>query len=98
IRIDGWMSRSKAREAIGNKQATADAAWDCLTINISSASEKVRQWVRARRPEDRDDVQAKAALAWARELDPADPSDYQSNLGRVARGEVVKNRNAGLLA
>jgi len=95
IRVDGWLSRGKAK--LTGKPATADDAWFCLTMGPHASAAEVK-WREARKPEAADVDRAGLALAWARELSPADPSDYLSNLGRVARGVVVKVRNTGLLA
>jgi hypothetical protein len=95
IRVDGWMSRTKARE--WNKVATADDAW-LLTFPPKTRDAKLVKWMAGRQVTPEDEAVAKAALAWARELDPDDPNEYRSNLGRVARKEAWSNRHVGLAA
>jgi hypothetical protein len=91
IRIDGWLSRTVAREAC--KQATADTALHLLCGPLSPALAEARETYR---PTDEDRQRAAAALAWARALDGV--SDYEQNLTLVARQEMLDPKHAGILA
>jgi len=95
IRVDGWMSRTRANQT--GLPATALDAWS-LSNPPESHDTKWQKFAEKRIPTDDDRALATTALAWARELDPMDSSDYLSTLGRVARQDVVKGKNTGILA
>ncbi len=95
VRVGGWVSRSRAREQGG--AATAQDAWElCFPPRGPSTDQK--RWASARQETDADRALATEALAWAQAQSPTDPSDYLSNLGRLARKGWVKGRDAGLMA
>ncbi len=100
IRIDGWTSRSAARESAGAKQATATTA---LFLAQPPGGGDRSRWLAQREryaPTSEDRERAAAALAWARELGAgaAALSDYERNLTLVARQAALKLEHAGILA
>lgn len=102
IRVDGWTSRSKARE-FGLDWCTADRAMNVL-INLSSSNSEARRAARETWAEanDRDRGLAEAALASAQErlldVDGEALSDYEHNLKLVVLSDVVKHKTSGLAA
>jgi hypothetical protein len=95
VRLDGWCSRTRAREGYG--EATADNAWR-VCFPPPHPNEKEFRWLDARRGTDADLALATEALAWAQALEADDPSEYLANLGRTLRKEVLRDRDAGLAA
>lgn len=96
VRLDGWLSRTAAREhndAGGLRLATADVVHKLLGPNLSSESRAERERCQ---PTDADRVRGAAALDWARAL-PGD-SDYDRNLALVARQETCQSKHLGILA
>jgi hypothetical protein len=94
VRVEGWTSRTVARET--GKNATADYAWTYLTD--AKAREKA-----GAKPTDVDDALAAEAEAWAEaltddEVDTEKGSDYLHNLRAVARTGLVTFRTAGIAA
>lgn len=96
IRVDGWVSRTRAREF--GIQATASDAWELCLPPSPGEREERRRWCEERAPQEADKALAYGAFAWACNLDPEDASEYLSNVGRLARKGYVKSRDAGLLA
>jgi hypothetical protein len=93
VREKGWLSRGVAHEK--NVPATADIALAWLLDNA--------QWPGKHPvPSRADREEARAVLAWGRELGGADGTlaltDYESNLRAAARREVVTSKTAGLVA
>lgn len=87
----GWTSRTKALN--GGGKATADKAWQYM----SDGEERRKAFV-AVTPED--EATADAAEAWASELSDDEvgraAGDYLHNLRALARGGLVRSRDAGL--
>lgn len=96
IRVDGWCSRTEAKDNWGEKQATADWAlrlfdekcWDKL-----SDEDKRRYTVT-----EQDEQKAEAALYWAQGLAADVGNDYLWNIRVVSYRERVSYREAGLAA
>lgn len=95
IRMNGWMSRTKAREQDQfGAQATANVAWSMMH---PSPNQKLIL------PTEQDAVLASKALAWTdaklTEGSEADTlSDYEHNLHVAVAGGVVSFRLAGIIA
>jgi len=96
IKVNGWMSRSKARELAASKGVDVVAtASDALSVLTWPASHpKPRPYA----PTPDQQLEAQAALAWAQALSETDGDDYLAKLGRVARWGVVSARYTGILA
>ena len=96
IKVNGWMSRSKARELADSKGVTVTAtASDALSVLTWPAGHpKPRPYA----PTPDQQLEAQAALAWAQALSETDADDYLAKLGRVARWGVVSARYTGILA
>lgn len=96
IRVDGWTSRAQARNE--DKPSTSDDA--SYLMDPPGDSFQAREaWRRAREkyaPSDKDHETAKAALAWAQNLEGN--SEYELNLRLVARQERTSPKHRGILA
>lgn len=100
IRLDGWVSRTTARQYEDNGQhvqATASQVMYLLTPPFGGdpRGEWRRECERCR-PTDEDIAHGAAALAWARTLTPA--TDYERNLALIAQQPAVQHSHMGLLA
>jgi hypothetical protein len=94
IRLEGWLSRTKAREFEGGRQATANVAWGWMhPTPMTPAKDRVV-------PEEKDVKLASEALAWVdahlSEQDPDKLNDYEHNLRVAVAGGVVTFRLAGI--
>lgn len=89
IRLDGWTSRTKAKDFGGC--ATADNVISFFVRKGMSSS-----WLKERIPTEADDAQAAAAIAWCRELNC--DSDYLHNINLISRAGYVTWKNAGYAA
>lgn len=95
MRIDGWMSRGKARDF--GATATADIAWDMMTVRkFWEHKGNIQRYVR----QDEDIVLAAKSLEWAREWLPENSkdNDYLWNLMVATKREVVDRRTIGIAA
>lgn len=92
IRLEGWMSRTKARMNPDGPRATADAAWSWM--HPTPLMKNVPQ------PEEQDYKLANEALAWTdNKLSESDNlSDYEHNLRVAVVGDIVTHRLAGITA
>lgn len=101
VRVDGWMSRGKARDLDG-VQATADAAIEYLSPppRDSVARDRWLRWVEARPVTDEDRALAEKALAFARADLAEKPSlsDYEHNLRVATAIASVDGKLAGIVA
>ena len=102
IRIDGWTSRSQARESFIPKLATADIAAAALRPAGSAAvyltAEALAFREQAQNPDDEAIDVATRALDWARGLDAAVDNDYLWNCRLAAQGEYLVDRQLGIAA
>lgn len=93
VRVEGWKSRTVAREQGGF--ASADRAWTLMT----DGQERLKA---ACEPTAEDNLAAEGAEAWAGELSDeavnAGTSDYLHNLRTVCRTGQVSFRTAGIAA
>ncbi len=102
IRVDGWVSRSAAKDDLGIsvRVATADTVAWILDPPKPSRDERVAREEAARRAlyeekPEADGKVAEEALEWVRRrLDPT--SDYERNLKVALTAEFVDPRNLGL--
>lgn len=98
IRVDGYASRTKAREDwTGQTRATADVAVELCEGVPSGARSGVRAWHKERWPTDADKDKAEELLAHALVILTGD-SDYEHNLLTVARLDWITARQAGYAA
>jgi hypothetical protein len=97
IRLDGWLSRGKARELAEMERrpglATADAVLNLLTNKMLPAEFRRRYSVM-----DADRKMAADALVWAMTIEANPESDYLWNLRVSCQREYVNYRMAGLVA
>ncbi len=99
IRIIGWTSKAQAvinAQNGGSGDSTASRVSYLLTPQSLGAHAK---WIADRRdlqPTEADIAQAAAALAWAIALLGA--SDYERNLGLIARQPTLAPKHTGILA
>jgi hypothetical protein len=84
IRTHGWVSRGQAKER--GEASTASLVWSYL----SKSNRHLLLWNEA------DDATAEAAIAWAKEVDPA--SDYLWNLSRMAQMNLLSYAMDGYAA
>lgn len=103
IRVDGFLSKTKAREnaefGTGRSNATADDVWVILVPPKShQRPQGYNEWKAERAPTDADKKTAEEALEWVHGFDPASEtlSDYFYNLTVVCGGSSVDARSAGL--
>lgn len=110
IRIVGWTSKAQAmanaqagdgsiepRESRGGSNSTASQVSYLLTPQQNLAAHA--KWIADRRdfqPTEADLTQAAAALAWAIGL--LGTSDYERNLGLIARQPTLAPKHTGILA
>lgn len=92
VRIEGWLSRSKARDQGGF--ATADRAFDLMT------KEEAYRKRDDPRPAAEDLALAKTAIDWARTDLAAKPekNDYEHNLAVVSARDAVDTKAFGIAA
>jgi hypothetical protein len=98
VRIDGWVSKSKAMASGDGQPSTAGTA-QYLQTPPYGGGETVKLWEKAREkyePTAEDIARGKAALEWARALEPK--SDYERNLSLVAKQPALDPSHAGILA
>lgn len=102
IRIDGFLSKTKAREnaefGTGRVVSTADDVWSILMPpKPHQRPQDYTQWKADRAPTEADQKTAAEALEWVQAFDPASEtlSDYLYNLTVVCGGNVDA-RGAGL--
>lgn len=94
IRRLGWLSRSVARKWGREHEATANIAWQLLTLNNQATKEFAARYELT--VEERDEALAAKALEWARGL--AGDNDYIHNLGAACRCEYVTHKTIGIVA
>ena len=98
VRLDGWMSRGRARDMYLPAQPTADAVLGWFCFNFARSNERDRKEDEERIPNDRDRELAKDALEWAKSLAKKEKlSDYEYNLTALTQVEVIGYRHLGLL-
>lgn len=93
-RIAGYISR-KASEASGARTTGSFVIY----LLMQQFGQGVQEWERLRAeylPTEADKARATAALAWARSL--AGVTDYEANIGLVARQNEIEHKHAGILA
>lgn len=103
-RVDGWLSRTAAKERYGDWTSTATA--DEVLRHLGRAPlhpEARREWekfVAERRPTDTDEARGEAAAAWAKDLSPDGEGleDYLYNVNLIARSGLVRRKSAGIAA
>ncbi len=88
VRMEGWMSRRRAREMVGC-QATADLASSHLhpPMDFKPMYTHIEQESIAL---------AESAIEWASEIEGEDIADYLHNIRIIARRGVVEPRDMGL--
>lgn len=104
IRVDGWLSRTAARERYGdwNSAATADGVLNHLTPPRGNATAR-RDWEKfaeERKPTEADEARGEAAAAWAAGLNAngEELPDYLYNVNLIARSGLVRRKSAGIAA
>lgn len=91
IRLDGWVSRSKAREQEHGGSTANTVAWLCGPDRTANDEIEKRKY----EPTDDDKALAAEALAWSRDVDGS--SDYLWNL-RIACGQdAIDHRLLGIV-
>ena len=105
VRVDGWVSKAKARD---DQRPTASIADGVLTPQHGCAVSKEWREARARyAPTEADAEKGKAALEYARALGARDDSttgnaralsDYEQNLRLVGAQPLVAGKHTGILA
>ncbi len=88
VRMEGWMSRRRARELVG-AQATADLAASHLHPSMD-----FKPMYTHIEPESI--ALAESAIEWASEIEGEDIADYLHNIRIIARRGVVEYRDMGL--
>jgi hypothetical protein len=97
IRVDGWCSRTEARDSWDvRKTATADWALRLFDPNCWDRLDSETKERYTVKPEDED--KAAAALYWAQELAADVGNDYLWNVRVVSYRERVSYREAGIAA
>jgi hypothetical protein len=96
VRLEGWLSRGKARELGREGSATADGV--LVLMSNSKAGEEARK--NLGKVEQTDIDTATQAIAWARELrnQTAELSEYEQNVAVVCGGEAVREKWVGIAA
>lgn len=98
IRVDGYVSRSRARESL-TARATADTVgWVCSPpwSRDEEANKRVREELARFEATPQDDKVAADTLEWVRRrLDPT--SDYERNIKVALTPDYVEPRNLGLV-
>lgn len=90
IRLDGWLSRTAARDTM--RSSTADIALNCGSFAPPTMLEESKL-----HPEAQDIELARAALEHAR-ANLVGKSDYEHNLRVVIDQETIEGRHAGIAA
>lgn len=94
IRLDGWLSRGKARQLSMEGQATCEVAYRHL--HPRSAGSDFKPMFRT--PSEESVNVANSALEWASEIEGEDIADYLHNIRTIARRMVCEGRDMGLAA
>lgn len=94
IKLDGWMSRGKARELDLAGSATCDVAYIHLNRRLASP----RYQFLFQYPTEESKQVADAAIEWAAGIEGEDIPDYLHNIRTIARRMVCENRDMGLAA
>jgi len=94
IRLDGFMSKSKASEQFAPEKATAHTLSMVLTANPKLSSDD-RELLKQYQSSEKDGETAEAAREWAREQAESN-NDYLYNLSLIARSASLELRNLGL--
>jgi hypothetical protein len=89
VAAQGWVSRTKGQEQ--GVTPTADMTWRYMSDRSLAAKAGVAIT-------SEHEALAAAAEAWAVELSGCELSDYEHNLGVIARSGLVSSRSAGLAA
>jgi hypothetical protein len=103
VRIDGWISRGKARSFDGQVVATADQAWSYMfppMIRDPKAAAKFREARRAHTPTEEDKTTAANALEYA-EGDlkgKTEGNDYLYNLWVACNQTAISSKLSGISA
>ncbi len=94
IRLEGWMSRGRARQMEGHVDATADIAFLHMT-----PSARPPKWVALYSNVEPESIElANSAIEWASEIEGEEIADYLHNIRVIARRGVCENRDQGLAA
>lgn len=103
VRVKGFVSRAKAKEAQEcgdySKQATADLI---TTLIFPTTAQRLEKWWKeldaATQVTAQDEQNAAAAIEWAQGFDPENCNDYQHNLLVVCSATLLPSRRFGLAA
>lgn len=104
VRLDGWLSRSKAdelnqqygKEDGSGKHYVATSSTVSWTFNARPRTAEERRELEKYRPAAIDQTEAEAIHAWAQTLDNKDGSDYMGNLCLIVKADSVVGRTLGL--
>lgn len=91
IKLDGWMSRSKARQMDIEWRATSNVAYNHMYP--PKDFERLFTW-----PSEESKKEADAAIEWAANQEGEEVSDYIHNIRTIARRMVCESRDMGLAA
>jgi len=92
IKLEGWMSRGRARKMDGYVQATADIAYLHMT-----PSARPPKWHPLYSVIDLESFElAEKAIEWAADLEGEEIADYLHNIRVIARRAVCEGRDMGL--
>jgi len=94
VRMDGWMSRGKARELGMEGAATCEVAHNHL--HPRNAGSNFKPMFRA--PSDESVKVGTDAIEWASEIEGEEIADYLHNIRTIARRMVYEGRDMGLAA
>lgn len=93
IRVEGWLSRSRAREMYGAVQATADIAYEHMSRQMKPSQNFKPLYTEIN--QESSDL-ADKAIEWCSNIEGEDIADYLHNIRIIARRGVVESRDMGL--
>jgi len=94
IKLDGWMSRGKARDLGMDGCATCEVALKHLHPRLAGPQYKFM----FRTPTEESQKLADSAIEWASEIEGEEIPDYLHNIRTIARRMVYEGRDMGLAA
>lgn len=94
IKLDGWLSRGKARELGNADSATANVAY----IHFNRRAAPLRYSFLYQTPEAECETIAQAAIEWAADIEGEEVSDYLHNIRTIAKRGVCEGRDRGMAA
>lgn len=97
IRMDGWVSRTRAKELSEYSRivSTAERVWTLISPPPPKQDDEDRKWRADRKPTDEDTKIANEALEWAKALTDLS-NDYLYNINVIASMGYIDYRSMGI--